>query len=178
MGNFLEKIKNIFSRSTEIRTIMVGLDAVGKSTILYKLKLEEYVTTIPTIGFNVETVKYNNINMNIWDLGGQDKIRPLWRHYYTNTNAIIFVIDSVDRERINDSNTELCKLLEEPKLANIPLLIYANKQDLQNTMTTNEIIERYQLYNLKNRNWYLQCSSAYTGDGIYEGLEWLSNNII
>jgi len=65
----------------------VGLDAAGKTTTLYKLKLGEVVTTIPTIGFNVETVEYKNINFTVWDVGGQDKIRPLWRHYYQNTQG-------------------------------------------------------------------------------------------
>ena len=71
----------------EMRILMVGLDAAGKTTILYKLKLGEVVTTIPTIGFNVETVEYKNISFTVWDVGGQDKIRPLWRHYYQNTQA-------------------------------------------------------------------------------------------
>merc|ERR1712195_452377 len=75
----------------DCRILMVGLDAAGKTTILYKLKLGEVVTTIPTIGFNVETVEYKNIAFTVWDVGGQDKIRPLWRHYYTNTEGIIFV---------------------------------------------------------------------------------------
>lgn len=78
--------------------VSVGLDAAGKTTILYKLKLGEVVTTIPTIGFNVETVEYKNISFTVWDVGGQDKIRPLWRHYYTNTqvtfynNALLYYI--------------------------------------------------------------------------------------
>merc|ERR1719242_2294963 len=86
-----------------MRILMVGLDAAGKSTILYKLKLGEVVTTIPTIGFNVETVEYKKISFTVWDVGGQDKIRPLWRHYYQNTQGIIFV-DSNDRERIGNAN--------------------------------------------------------------------------
>ena len=82
----------------------VGLDAAGKTTILYKLKLGEIVTTIPTIGFNVETVEYKNISFTVWDVGGQDKIRPLWRHYFQNTQGLIFVVDSNDRERIDGDN--------------------------------------------------------------------------
>ncbi len=69
----------------------MGLDAAGKTTILYKLKLGEIVTTIPTIGFNVETVEYKNISFTVWDVGGQDKIRPLWRHYFVNTQARVCV---------------------------------------------------------------------------------------
>lgn len=85
----------------------VGLDAAGKTTILYKLKLGEIVTTIPTIGFNVETVEYKNICFTVWDVGGQDKIRPLWRHYFQNTQGLIFVVDSNDRERIVEAENEL-----------------------------------------------------------------------
>ena len=88
-------------------TLTVGLDAAGKTTILYKLKLGEVVTTIPTIGFNVESVEYKNICFTVWDVGGQDKIRPLWRHYFQNTQGLIFVVDSNDRDRITEAEKEL-----------------------------------------------------------------------
>ena len=95
----------------EVRFLMVGLDAAGKTTILYKLKLGEVVTTIPTIGFNVETVAYKNISFTVWDVGGKDKIRPLWRHYYQNTQAMIFVVDSNDRDRVDESREELARMV-------------------------------------------------------------------
>merc|ERR1712115_349502 len=104
MGGFFAKALDAIKGKTEHRILMVGLDAAGKTTILYKLKLAEVVTTIPTIGFNVETVEYKNINFTVWDVGGQDKIRPLWKHYYHNTQGIIFVVDSNDKERIDDSS--------------------------------------------------------------------------
>eukprot|EP01084_Bolivina_argentea_P319746 554605_1 len=103
MGSFFGKMLSKIVGKEEMRIIMVGLDAAGKTTILYKLKLGEVVTTIPTIGFNVETVEYKNISFTTWDVGGRDKIRPLWRHYYQNTHGVIWVIDSNDRERIDDS---------------------------------------------------------------------------
>ena len=88
MGNvFVNLFKNLFGKR-DMRILMVGLDAAGKTTILYKLKLGEIVTTIPTIGFNVETVEYKNISFTVWDVGGQDKIRPLWRHYFQNTQGL------------------------------------------------------------------------------------------
>ena len=107
-------ISSLFTRlfgKQAMRILMVGLDAAGKTTILYKLKLGEIVTTIPTIGFNVETVEYKNISFTVWDVGGQDKIRPLWRHYFQNTQGLIFVIDSNDRERVNEAKDELNKML-------------------------------------------------------------------
>lgn len=83
MGKVLSKIFG----NKEMRILMLGLDAAGKTTILYKLKLGQSVTTIPTVGFNVETVTYKNVKFNVWDVGGQDKIRPLWRHYFQNTQV-------------------------------------------------------------------------------------------
>jgi len=103
----------------------VGLDAAGKTTILYKLKLGEIVTTIPTIGFNVETVEYKNISFTVWDVGGQDKIRPLWRHYFQNTQGLIFVVDSNDRDRIGEARDELHRMLNEDELRDAALLIFA-----------------------------------------------------
>merc|ERR1711865_370646 len=97
MGLLMSKVwDRMINSKKEMRILMVGLDAAGKTTVLYKLKLGEVVTTIPTIGFNVETVEYKNINFTVWDVGGQDKIRKLWRHYYLNTQGLIFVVDSND----------------------------------------------------------------------------------
>merc|ERR1719221_1259904 len=100
----------------DVRILMVGLDAAGKTTILYKFKIGEVITTIPTIGFNVETVQYKNISFTVWDVGGQDKIRPLWRHYYHGTNGLIFVVDSNDRERIGEAREELARMLSEDEM--------------------------------------------------------------
>lgn len=83
MGGQLSKMMGKIFGSKEMRLLMLGLDAAGKTTILYKLKLGQDVTTIPTVGFNVETVTYKNVKFNVWDVGGQDKIRPLWRHYFS-----------------------------------------------------------------------------------------------
>merc|ERR1712167_293976 len=104
MGLFFSSLFGKLVGSHGCRILMVGLDAAGKTTILYKLKLGEVVTTIPTIGFNVETVEYKNINFTVWDVGGQDKIRKLWRHYYLNTQGLIFVVDSNDRDRVKDAS--------------------------------------------------------------------------
>merc|ERR1712205_271276 len=107
---FAKLFQRLFSKK-EMRILMVGLDAAGKTTILYKLKLGEVVTTIPTIGFNVETVEYKNINFTVWDIGGQDKIRKLWRYYYHGSNGAIFIIDSSDRDRIEDAREELFRMI-------------------------------------------------------------------
>jgi len=164
-----------FTRDTRI--LMVGLDAAGKTTILYKLKLGEIVTTIPTIGFNVETVQYKKINFTVWDVGGQDKIRPLWRHYFQNTQGLIFVVDSNDRERIQEASEELQKMLNEDELRDAVLLVFANKQDLPNAMSVAEVTDKLGLHSIRNRKWYIQSTCATSGDGLYEGLDWLSSTL-
>ncbi|CAN4087527.1 unnamed protein product [Withania somnifera] len=155
MGLTFTKLFSRLFAKKEMRILMVGLDAAGKTTILYKLKLGEIVTTIPTIGFNVETVEYKNISFTVWDVGGQDKIRPLWRHYFQNTRGLIFV----------------------DELRDAVLLVFANKQDLPNAMNAAEITDKLGLHSLRQRHWYIQSTCATSGEGLYEGLDWLSNNI-
>jgi len=101
MGMAFTKLFDKFFGKKDMRILMLGLDAAGKTTILYKLKLGEVVSSVPTIGFNVECLEYKNIKFTVWDVGGQDKIRLLWKHYYQNTNGLIFVVDSLDKERID-----------------------------------------------------------------------------
>uniref|UniRef100_A0A8C5FXI0 ADP-ribosylation factor 5 n=1 Tax=Gadus morhua TaxID=8049 RepID=A0A8C5FXI0_GADMO len=122
MGLTISSLLSRFFGKKQMRILMVGLDAAGKTTILYKLKLGEIVTTIPTIGFNVETVEYKNICFTVWDVGGQDKIRPLWRHYFQNTQGLIFVVDSNDRERVAESNEELNKMVGINGTSRLPVL--------------------------------------------------------
>ena len=173
MGNIFRKLFDSFSSKKEKSILMVGLDGAGKTTLLYKLKLSETVNTIPTIGFNVEVVNYKNVNFTVWDLGGQDKIRKLWKHYYKNTNALIYVIDSNDNGRIEECKKEFQHLLNCIELESIPVLIYANKQDLPNAQKVYKIAENIELNKVKTHPYYIQPCNALNGNGIYEGLEWL-----
>jgi ADP-ribosylation factor protein 1 len=177
MGLSISRLLQSLLGKKEMRILMVGLDAAGKTTILYKLKLGEVVTTIPTIGFNVETVEYKNISFTVWDVGGQDKIRPLWRHYFQNTQGIIYVVDSNDRGRIEDARDELQRMLNEDELRNAVLLVFANKQDLPGAMNPAEITDLLGLHSLRQRTWYIQATCATSGEGLYEGLEWLSTTL-
>ncbi len=97
MGSYFSNLFSGLFKQREARILMLGLDAAGKTTILMKLKLGEVIQSIPTIGFNVEAVKFKNITFNVWDVGGQDKIRPMWKHYYQNAEGLIFVVDSSDK---------------------------------------------------------------------------------
>ncbi|KAF0291451.1 ADP-ribosylation factor 1 [Amphibalanus amphitrite] len=146
MGNaFAMLFKGLFGKK-EMRILMVGLDAAGKTTILYKLKLGEIVTTIPTIGESFRM-------------------------------GLIFVVDSNDRERVGEAREELMRMLAEDELREAVLLIFANKQDLPNAMNAAEITDKLGLHSLRNRNWYIQATCATSGDGLYEGLDWLSNQL-
>merc|ERR1719301_396916 len=148
MGLLMSKVWDRMICKQDMRMLMLGLDAAGKTTILYKLKLGEVITTIPTVGFNVEEVQYKNINFTVWDVGGQDKIRRLWRYYYQNTQGLIFVVDSNDRDRIQDAREEIAKILSEDEMHDAVLLVFANKQDLPNSMPAAEVIEKLGLQSM------------------------------
>jgi ADP-ribosylation factor 1/2 len=160
-----------------MRAQMLGLDAAGKTTILYKFHVGEVLATIPTIGFNVETVEYRNVTFQVWDVGGQEKLRKLWRHYYTGTHALIYVVDSNDRHRVDEARTELERILEADEMRDAALLVYANKQDLPDAMTPSEIADKLGLHKMRGREWYIQGTNAVSGDGLYEGMDWLVNTV-
>lgn len=178
MGFFFSKIWTKLLGKKDVRMLMVGLDAAGKTTILYQLKMGETVKTIPTIGFNVETLDYKGLNFTVWDVGGQDKIRVLWKHYYQNTDGLIFVVDSNDRDRVDDASDELKKMLAEEELKDCVVLVMANKQDLSGAMSPNEITDKLGMSQLKGRQWLVQGTSATTGQGLKEGLDWMAGVLL
>nr|QXF29018.1 Arf1c [Vischeria sp. CAUP Q 202] len=181
MGSIFSTILDTISGwgQSEKRILMLGLDAAGKTTILYRLQLGEDVHSVPTIGFNVEQVNYKNISFTIWDVGGQDKLRALWRHYFKDNDAIIWVVDTADRDRIDEAKSELHKLLAEPMLSDSIVLVYANKADLPNAVPAGELVQRFELDTSigQRRAWYVQPSCATTGEGLFEGLDWLSSKL-
>lgn len=129
MGLFFSKVLDKIYGLGDQRILMLGLDGAGKTTILYNLKLGEVTASVPTIGFNVESLQYKNVKFNLWDIGGQKKIRLLWRHYLDQSNGLIYIIDSTDEERIEEAKEELDYLLSSESLKGVPLLVYANKMD-------------------------------------------------
>ena len=132
------------------------------------------MSTIPTIGFNVESVQYKNITFSVWDVGGQAMIRRLWHHYYNGNHGIIFVVDSSDLNRIEEAAFEVQNLLNEDLLHDAVLLVYANKQDLPNAMSASELTEKLGLSLTSNRKWFVQPSCAVSNEGLIEGLDWLN----
>ena len=152
MGNyFFTSFFNRFGQKNPVRLLMLGLDAAGKTTILYKMRLNETVNTIPTIGFNVETLQYKNIEFQAWDIGGQFKLRNLWSHYFYNTQGLIYVVDSNDAERIAESAEALQMIISDESMNGVPILVYANKMDLPNAMSVPQISEQLGLTQMRGR---------------------------
>lgn len=173
MGQLISKL---FGRK-EMRVLMVGLDNAGKTSVLNKLKLGEVKVTIPTVGFSVETVTYNKAHFTIWDVGGQGKMRLLWRHYYTGTEGLIFVVDSADRERLDEAKRELHRVLNDSEMRGVVVLVLANKQDQEAALAAKEVQAHLGLSRVKRHKWRIQPTCALTADGLYEGFAWLSENI-
>ena len=172
---FISKtISRLFSFAEDKKTkmLMLGLDGAGKTTILYKVKLDEYLNTVPTIGFNVEEVQYKNLKMTIWDIGGQGLIRKLWRHYYEGSDAVIFVVDTADAERVELAKEEIHSMMSDPTLSDANLLVFANKMDI-GQISVSDLTYKLELHKLRCE-WKVQGTSALTGDGLYDGFDWLS----
>ena len=181
MGNVSTSLKTstreLFERFYDrpAKILMLGLDAAGKTTVLYQFKLNKAVDTVPTIGFIVETLTpVKNISFTVWDIGGQDKIRPLWRHYFVGAHGVMFVVDSADENRLNEAREELSWVLNSDELIGVPLVILANKQDLPGAVSPSDIAAKLDLQFVKGRNWYIQGTNALNGDGLYEAIEKMS----
>lgn len=164
----------LISGRRSLSVLMAGLDAAGKTTMLYALETEPK-SVIPTIGFNVEQAAKGKLSLTCWDVGGPDKIRPLWRHYYQGIEAIIWVVDLNDRERISETTSELSKFMSEDELRGLPLLLYGNKIDLPCALSIAEVTEQMELHKIRGRKWHFQPCCAITQVGLYEGLSWLAS---
>ncbi|KAH8403594.1 hypothetical protein KR222_002701 [Zaprionus bogoriensis] len=137
-------LTNAFTLQGTLHVVMLGLDSAGKTTALYRLKFDQYLNTVPTIGFNCEKVQCNmgkakGVHFLVWDVGGQEKLRPLWRSYTRCTDGILFVVDSVDTERMEEAKMELMRTAKCPDNQGVPVLILANKQDLPNACCPKEL---------------------------------------
>eukprot|EP00184_Porphyridium_aerugineum_P001663 CAMPEP_0184694058 /NCGR_PEP_ID=MMETSP0313-20130426/2122_1 /TAXON_ID=2792 /ORGANISM="Porphyridium aerugineum, Strain SAG 1380-2" /LENGTH=172 /DNA_ID=CAMNT_0027152277 /DNA_START=224 /DNA_END=739 /DNA_ORIENTATION=- len=172
MGNLFSSLFGSLFGNREVRILMLGLDNAGKTSILYRLKDGVHIKSVPTIGFNVETLEFNNITMQVWDLGGQASIRPYWRSYYQRQEAVIFVVDSTDRERMAIAQSELASLLDEDELEDAAVCIFANKQDVPDAMEVSEVAEAMGVNRLQDRTWTIIGTSALKGTGLEEGLTW------
>ncbi|XP_065187578.1 ADP-ribosylation factor-like protein 3 [Sycon ciliatum] len=157
----------------EVRILLLGLDNAGKTTILKQLASEDVTQITPTQGFNIKSVKNSGFSLNVWDIGGQRHIRPYWKHYFDNTDCLVFVIDSSDKRRLNESGSELAELLHEESLSQVPVLVFANKQDLFSSEPPDVVASGLQLEKVKDRSWQIQGCIATTGEGVQDGFDWI-----
>ena len=158
--------------------IVVGLDHAGKTSILYKLKLNSEICTLPTISCQLETIKHKGKELDIMDAGGSKPLRALWRELYAKCDAIMFVIDSADRSRVEEASLALECVLRECGKHKKPILILANKQDLPDAMTESEIKSLFSpvLHLDSQRKIHVQPCSVKDGTGLNDGLDWLTSN--
>lgn len=174
----LDFVRKMKVRGSEVRLLLLGLDNAGKTAVLKRIANESDITNVtPTPGYSIKTVIHGSFKLNVWDLGGQKAIRGFWRNYYDDTDAIIYVIDSSDRRRIEETGVELQQILEEVKLAGVPILIYLNKTDLMFSLNAGEVTRGLNLHAIRDRQWQVVACSAKTGEGIQEGLEFIISEV-
>ena len=175
MGNPFSMLRGFFEKK-EAKILMLGLDAAGKTTILYQFKLGIQVETIPTMGFAFETIQHKNFKMNVWDVAGQANLRTLWKHYFQNTKGLIFVVDSSDKERMSLAKEELHKIVIDDELKDVAVLLLANKMDL-NVCSVNEVETLMDFEKVKNIKKKCVGVCAIKNEGLPDALDWLANNI-
>ena len=147
------------------------------SSLLLSVHLPARAVNQPTKGFNVEKVQYKNVQFTVWDVGGQEKLRPLWKHYFSDTDALIYVVDCQDRDRVDRAGEEFRSIAGDPLMRNATILVLANKQDMPGALAPRELCPLLGLDKMRDREWHVQGTIATQGVGLYEGLDWLSRTI-
>ncbi|KIY45167.1 GTP-binding protein [Fistulina hepatica ATCC 64428] len=164
-------------KEREMRILFLGLDNAGKTTILRKLNGEDIMSVSPTLGFNIKTFVHRGYTLNVWDVGGQRTLRPYWRNYFEQTDALVWVVDSGDRLRIDDCRAELHNLLLEDRLVGASLLVFANKQDLSGALSVSELYEALDIASIKSHHCQVWPCSAVTGENLVSGLDWVVDDV-
>ena len=162
------------TRAKEAKVVMLGLDNGGKTTLLNTLSSGNGDEVAPTHGFNVQALRKGDLTLRVHDIGGQQSSWRLWPTFLEAVDIVIFVVDSSDRARLHEVAAALKLLLANGDLAGIPMLLWANKQDLLNSMTTAEIVQSLDLQLIKDRSFQVIGCSARTLKGLSEGIDWIS----
>eukprot|EP00605_Chrysophyceae_sp_TOSAG23-4_P001453 GSChrysophyteH1.ASY1.ANO1.1588.1 assembled CDS len=150
-------LKKVKQKEQELRILILGLDNAGKTTVMKRVSGEDIHEISPTVGFNIKSLEYNSYTLNLWDVGGQKSIRTYWRNYFEQTDGIIWVVDSVDRWRLDECRQQLHDLLGQEKLAGASLLLHGE--------------------NMSGHHWSIVGCSAHTGKGLEQGFDWLVSDI-
>ncbi|KAG9325278.1 hypothetical protein KVV02_000026 [Mortierella alpina] len=200
--NFLDWLRSLFFK-TEMELTLVGLQNSGKTTlvnviavslkrtrnhvfaratVVFEQRIRETQhgsgqfteDMIPTVGFNMRKVTKGNVTMKLWDIGGQPRFRSMWERYCRGVNAIVFVLDAADHDKLDAARTELRNLLDKPQLASIPVLVLGNKNDLPGALTVDQIIEVMNLKQIASREVSCYSISAKNQVNIDITLQWLT----
>lgn len=169
-----------------LHVVVIGLDSAGKTSLLYRLKLREFVETSPTKGFNMERIKVqighskaNTTTFQVWDVGGQEKLRPLWKSYTRRMDGLVFVVDAAETERMEEAKVELHRITRSAENQGIPVLVLANKQDLDGALSSTEVEKVLGLHELSSSTLHhTEGCSALNGQGLQPGLEKLYEMIV
>ena len=168
-------------KKAEANILVVGLDNSGKTTILNQLKSDESKSTdiVPTIGFNVEKFTTKALSITAFDMSGQGRYRTLWEQYYRDCQGIVFVIDSSDKLRMVVAKDELKNTIKHPELTNrrVPVLFFANKMDLRDAVSSVKVTSLMGLEEITDKPWHICASNGITGEGLHEGVEWLTDQL-
>ncbi|NXS57533.1 ARL14 protein, partial [Brachypteracias leptosomus] len=164
------------SKAKQANILMLGLDSAGKSTLLYKFKYNDVFLTSPTIGFNVDMIETEkDFTLTVWDVGGQQKMRQAWCNFLENADGLLYVVDSSDKRRLEESKKEFALILKNEFLKSVPVMVLANKQDLPGALNAEELTRRFNMKKYcSDRNWYVQPCCAVTGEGLSETLQRLT----
>ncbi|XP_008928276.3 ADP-ribosylation factor-like protein 14 [Manacus vitellinus] len=159
-------------REKQANIVMLGLDSAGKSTLLYKLRYKDAFLTTPTIGFNVDMIETGrDFTLTFWDVGGQERMRQVWSNFLEGTDGLLYVVDSSDKRRLEESRREFELILKNESIKNVPVVVLANKQDLPGALNAEEITRRFKMKKYcSDRTWYVQPCCAITGEGLGEAL--------
>jgi len=181
MGVFDRLVSWLGLKKKEINVLCIGLDNSGKTTIINRLKPEKSQAQdiVPTVGFTVEKFMSQSLNFTVFDMSGQGRYRNLWEHYYKTAQAIIFVLDSSDDYRMVVAKDELDILLQHSEIASrrIPILFFANKMDCKGALSPVQCSQKMGLDAVRNKPWHICASNALTGEGLNDGVDWLTDQI-
>jgi Arf/Sar family protein len=156
--------------------ILLGLENSGKTTLLNILASGEVVQTAPTIGLNVKSFRKGGVNMKAWDIGGQQKFRDEWGRYTRGCDVIVFMVDASDKKKIDTARYELHRLLENPELSKVPLLVLGNKVDNEPHMSHDTVIQALNLDYITENKWTMINISCTRNVNLDKVVEWLTAN--
>ncbi|GMR50805.1 hypothetical protein PENTCL1PPCAC_19901, partial [Pristionchus entomophagus] len=169
INRVLDWIRSLFWKE-EMELTLVGLQNSGKTTFVNVIASGQFTEDmIPTVGFNMRKITKGNL----WDIGGQPRFRSMWERYCRGVNAIVFMVDAADEDKLEASRNELMQLLDKPNLEAIPVLVLGNKRDLPGSLDERQLIERMNLAEIQNREICCYSISCKERENIDITLQWL-----